>query len=254
MKFLVEKVEKDLIFDFTFILKKCKEYYDWLGEELEIKYCNNDIPHNLENPDEYIPVGSIEFVSNYLKEYYPNAIETIKPINVPESLFKYAGRKIVNCTDYKHQNLDLFYNNFEYGDNLYRKSNKDLKDPSNGIVKYTDDFSFVDYQVSEVIDVLSEWRIFVHHNEIKYISNYGGDPTVFPDLSRIYAMISDYSKEAPVAYTLDVGIGHKYTNYTFIMEVHRFFSCGLYGFSDLKTIPIMLAQTWNEMKRYKKKD
>ena len=68
MKFLVEKVERDLIFDFTFILKKCKEYYDWLGEPFEIKYCNNEIPHNFKDYDKYIPVGSIEFVSNYLKD------------------------------------------------------------------------------------------------------------------------------------------------------------------------------------------
>ena len=58
-------------------------------------------------------------------------------------------------------------------------------------------------------------------------------------------MIETYKPEAPVAYTLDIGV-EKYRG-TFIIECHRFFSCGLYGFSDHRRYPKMLSQEWAEI-------
>ena len=49
-------------------------------------------------------------------------------------------------------------------------------------------------------------------------------------------------------YTLDVGIN---SEKTFVIECHRFFSCGLYGYCDHNTIPIMFSQAWYEMKNLK---
>jgi len=59
----------------------------------------------------------------------------------------------------------------------------------------------------------------------------------------IKQMIQDY-KSAPKAYTLDVGINEKGT---FIIECHTFFSCGLYGFTDYKLLPLMFISAWNEL-------
>jgi hypothetical protein len=56
-------------------------------------------------------------------------------------------------------------------------------------------------------------------------------------------MIKAYSKEAPVAYTLDVGVNKKHT---FIIEAHDFFSCGLYGFADLKLLPLMFYRWFRD--------
>lgn len=50
-------------------------------------------------------------------------------------------------------------------------------------------------------------------------------------------MIEEY-KEAPIAYTLDVAITDK--GDTVVLEVHDFFSCGLYGFNDYRKLPYML--------------
>ena len=58
-------------------------------------------------------------------------------------------------------------------------------------------------------------------------------------------MIKDY-KDSPLSYTLDVGINN---NGTFIIEVHPFVSCGLYGFSDYRILCYMFENGFNYIKR-----
>ena len=72
----------------------------------------------------------------------------------------------------------------------------------------------------------------------------------FPDSYEIHKMVEDY-KKSPKTYTLDVAVIKKSEDCykTVIIEAHRFFSCGLYGFSDHARIPKMFSQCWNEMKR-----
>lgn len=48
-------------------------------------------------------------------------------------------------------------------------------------------------------------------------------------------------KEAPEAYTIDVGVTSD--GNTVLIEVHDFFSCGLYGFDDAKNLPNMYIST-----------
>jgi hypothetical protein len=39
MKFLIQKVKNEIVYDFAFELIRSKEFYDWLGEgEFEIEY------------------------------------------------------------------------------------------------------------------------------------------------------------------------------------------------------------------------
>ena len=57
-------------------------------------------------------------------------------------------------------------------------------------------------------------------------------------------MIKNYTT-SPKAYTLDIGVNKK--DGTFVIEVHNFFSCGLYGFSDHKLLPLMFISGWKEL-------
>ena len=78
--------------------------------------------------------------------------------------------------------------------------------------------------------------------EIVGLQNYAGDFMSFPDTYKIQQMIDAYIK-AQIAYTLDVGI---FGNDTFVIEVHDFFSCGLYGFSNHNILPFMFSRWFNE--------
>ncbi len=80
------------------------------------------------------------------------------------------------------------------------------------------------------------------NGELVGLQNYSGDFVNFPDVKKINKMISVYA--GPVAYTLDVGINSRGT---FVVEVHDFFSCGLYGFSDRKILPFMFSKLFHEI-------
>ena len=125
--------------------------------------------------------------------------------------------------------------------NIFVKSNEKIKGYKD-IVEPQGKCPSGDFIVSEEIEIESEWRAFVHKNKLVGLQNYLGDFTMFPDTNIISEMIKTYV-DCPPAYTLDVGINKQ--NGTFIIEVHAFFSCGLYGFNDYNILPKMLIQTFN---------
>lgn len=244
MRFLVEKINGQIVHDFSFQLKAAKEFWDWYGvEKMSIRYLNGMDFSMIRNPGLFTPVGSVDFVSGYLRRFYPEKTASLRPLNVPLELFPFAGRKIINVT--KIDDLKGF---FDGGVEVYRKSLDLIKHPDNGLFPVRSAEDFVGFQVAEKIDIMSEWRVFVFHHIIQHVSNYAGDTLLFPSEKTISEMVGSYADSAPVAYTLDVGVTG--AGETVVIECHRFFSCGLYGFSDLKRIPIMLSQCWFEMKTY----
>lgn len=256
MKFLVQKIDNKLTLDFCHELMVSQIYAKWRGENFTIKYVNDGkVPENIKRPQQYIPIGTVEFVRGYIERYFPNKKECLKPLNVPECLRVYAGRYVWNIVDPYSDKDDyatvksLFSDNFKEGDKLYRKSLYKIKDENNGLIIFDPNKleEIAGYQVSKEMSpkILSEWRVFVYHDDIQQVCYYDGDPIVFPDAYRIRNMVDEYSKNnAPIAYTLDICV----TEYgTYVMECHRFFSCGLYGFSDYRKLPYMFSQAWFEM-------
>lgn len=252
MKFLIQRSPDRKVFhDFAFELMQAQQYYEWLGkEELEIRWTANISFKHIDNPDEYIPVGSVEFISAYMRKFYQKAAEkALKPLNVPEAFYPNAKRSIgtFNMSD-SNNNASNFFGNIK---KVYCKSTSRIKDENNGLY-YIDSLPKEgEWQISEYLDIISEWRVFVFNGNIEYIGNYSGDCMVFPNADEITEMVrmwhTIYPNECPKAYTLDVAVARE--RGTIVMECHRFFSCGLYGFSDHARIPKMLSQEWHEMKR-----
>lgn len=235
--------QKDLKSDYVFELERAKEYYDWLGEE-KMTIRKIVFPTLLvaavPDPDKYIPVGELCFIEAYVKQFYPQAAGALKPLNVPECLFSFAGRQITNVR--KPEDIEKL----KFHKGMYCKHLDKVKFLGNGPAYDRTVDELINYQVSDIVIINSEWRIIVFHNEIQYVANYAGDPLIFPDRKTIKDMIAAFAPEAPVAYTLDVGVNWKQT---FVIECHRFYSCGLYGFSDLLKYPKMLSQAWREILR-----
>ena len=170
----------------------------------------------------YIPIGSVEFVSAWFKHFHNHKP---LPINVPEELFDYVERGIFNGP---HYDMD------DILDKRFVKSNDQIKG-FQLIIDNTYPLLEGNYQFSELIDIDSEWRGFVFKGELVGLQHYSGEFTIFPDVEHMKSMIQAY-KSAPIAYTLDVGV---HDDRTFVIEVHDFFSCGLYGFSDHRILPFM---------------
>jgi len=220
MKFLIQTVNDEIVHDFSFQLKEAVRYRNWYyNYNIDIiEYTDSTTPEYKEG---YCPVRPVEFVTYYLNKYFN---KTPKPVNVPEELYKYANRRIVVG------NEDSYIGD----ESVFAKSHDKIK----RFADTTDHNTTLPvglYQFSDIIDMESEWRCFVYNKELVGLQNYSGEFTLFPDVCTITEMINNYNNQ-PIAYTLDVGVTG---STTFVVEVHDFFSCGLYGFRDNRILPLM---------------
>lgn len=239
MIFLIQTINEKIKHDFSFHLIRAIEYLnEW--KNVGIGYILTE--HTSNYSINTIPVGSVEFVSECIKNGYNI---NLKPKNVPEILFPFAGRKIKNSNKIEYLT--------EYRDNIFIKSNNIIKCNFNGIYdKNLDIFdeNFTNVQISDLINIVSEYRCFVFNNKLIGCKNYCGDYTMLPKFEVINKMINVYKNQAPASYTLDVGITDN--NKTCVIEVHDFFSCGLYGFDNYDKLPYMFSQWFYELVNKKK--
>ena len=210
--------------------RRCNEYITFTKEEISTAdfRCSNVA----------IPVGTIEFIEGYLKNICK--IEKMNPIEIPKVL----RREEFLCRDYKIVDKDYV----EKLDGKY-------------FIKYAShlkDFSFVGdtntlkelnkkkneilkeglYVVSEIKEIISEYRVFVVDDDIKGIQFYNGDVLTMPlpnEIKKIKKMTGMYvlDKDRPRAYTMDIAIikNDKNQRDIMIIEVHPFACVGLYGFN-----------------------
>lgn len=178
-----------------------------------------------------IPVGSINFVREYLKLVHN--ISDLTPIEVPIVLRKsnYLKREYLVLKREELPKKGVYFlksastlKGFGYlGEisNIVNSKNSFLNDEL--------------YVLSEKVEILSEYRCFVLNDIIKGIQHYNGDCTetlTKDDINLIKEMVKEYSKDdfRPKAYTLDVGIIKD--KGVAILEVHTHSSVGLYGYDD----------------------
>lgn len=217
MKFLIQTIEGEIKYDFSFSLIQSINYQKWLKrDDIDFLFTDKKL-----YPD-YIPIGSVEFVINYLNKHY-NLIP--KPKNIPKELldYKWTNRYVFNGTDK------------DITDKKFIKSNDSIK----GFTEISKNAPPGNYQISDIIDIKSEWRCFIYKGKLVGLQNYSGEFDTFPNVNKIKSIIKNY-KSQPVAFTLDVGITEK--NETSIIEVHDFFSVGLYGFSNYNILPFMFSR------------
>lgn len=217
MKFLIQTINGKVKHDFSFTLLESIEFQNWLRNDKSFEVCFTD---EATMPN-YIPIGSVEFVSKYINDYYGI---TPKPKNIPLELIgkNWTGRTVINGTE-----KDIIGEKFV-------KSNDKIK----SFTEICKAAPVGNYQISDLIDIESEWRAFVFEDKLVGLQNYSGEFDIFPNVDKIKAMINAY-KTQPIAFTLDVAISN---NDTVIIEVHDFFSCGLYGFSEHKILPFMFSK------------
>jgi hypothetical protein len=217
MKFLIQTINGKIKHDFSFTLLESIEFQNWLRNDKSFEACFTDEP----TMPNYIPIGSVEFVSKYITDYYGI---TPKPKNIPLELIgkNWAGRTVINGTE-----KDIVGEKFVKSNDRIKSFTEFCKTAPEG-----------NYQISDLIDIESEWRAFVFEGKLVGLQNYSGEFDVFPNVDKIKAMINAY-KTQPIAFTLDVAISN---NDTVIIEVHDFFSCGLYGFSEHKILPFMFSK------------
>ncbi len=83
-----------------------------------------------------------------------------------------------------------------------------------------------DVYVSEVVDFVSEYRVFVRYGEVLDVRHYKGDWRYYPDYKVIESCINDFY-DSPKAYALDFGVTED--GRTLVVEVNASCSIGSYG-------------------------
>ena len=228
MKFLIQTIKGEIVHDFAFTLLEALRYHKWMGRDYHM-YMTTE--YGVDEPG-WIPVGSVEFVQDYLKSAYDL---TVTPRNVPVELMpkQFSGRAMRNTHISRPTNVTSLNIHIKSNDNIKQEIDLTKVPPGS-------------YQTSPVQDYISEWRTFVWRGDLVGLQNYAGDFTKFPDLNQIRYMMKAF--KGPCAYTLDLGIYEG----TYVVEVHDFFSVGLYGFADLQLLPLLLGGWFNEFLRENK--
>lgn len=264
MKFLLQE---DILLDFIFALQKAKEWWDWWKpEEKIIEFVDSGCSK------EICPIGSIEFCLDYYKQLGI----VLKPMNIPENLWTYGIGYVSEYGSGKNIRIEDFINRlknknrlsndrikhlvYEHSPGWFIKSESKFKYPGNGFYGSLGDFINSDYYDSSdlyqigrgVVGLQDEWRIFVFEKKILDMKRYSFEESPLsvhsPDLEIINTVIEKIDLPS---YSFDLGIvdqnyripNHEPKYTTKIVEVHDFFSCGLYGFDDYKILPYMLYRS-----------
>lgn len=166
-----------------------------------------------------IPLGDIKFTESVLKEYYN--ISRMEPIEVPKALRK---------TEFLNREYKIIRGKNIQSGYKFIKDVSELKSYTYlGSTQYLEIEPDKLYQVSEVLDIKSEYRVYIIGGKVYNIVNYDGDCRIFPNISLIEKANLIYSNQAdyPKSYTMDICIDSK--GRTSIIEIHNLFSCGLYS-------------------------
>ncbi len=181
----------------------------------------------------YINIRENPFICSFntmRKLFIDNQIK-IEPIDYPEEIMKFSGRRISLFTVeeiislYKKEVLCGYYKNCFIKPYITKQFITFwLNDNTLSLLESFDGNTKI--WVSQLIDIESEWRIFVHKNRVVGSSYYSGNFKLTPDYDYINDIVSTY-KSSPVGYTLDIGMLSHDANT--IIEVNDFWGIGSYG-------------------------
>lgn len=183
-----------------------------------------------------IPIGSINFVSTWLKVFYN--IDKENPIEIPPILRtdEFLKRKYSIVTADKLPRTGRYFikdvsklKEFTYSGDLeyflFDEMFEPAKSPYDYSLRINPDHLF---QVSEIVNILSEYRVYIIDGKIENIANYNGDVTLFPDVELIKKANDLYSTQPdyPKSYSMDLMITPRGTAIT---EIHNYTSLGHYS-------------------------
>ena len=167
--------------------------------------------------EDAIPLGTIEFVNTYFAIFHNTEM---KPIEIPQCLrHEYFLKRKYDIVNYEDIPED--------GRWFIKDASKLKSFQCIGNKNNVENIEGHKYQVSEIIDIKSEYRVYFIDGKLYSIANYNGDPCLLPDIELIQNANMKYSldKDYPSSYTMDVAVTGKGTC---IIECHVLFSCGLY--------------------------
>jgi hypothetical protein len=167
------------------------------------------------------------------------------PLNIPEPLLSYAGRKVWATTlgevrrQFAVEGKTAFIKPLAAAKEfagLVLANPRDLDR-----VRHLDDDLAV--QAAEPVPFVSEWRYFVSRGAVVGTAHYKGDCFTHPDSATVRKAVADYTG-APAAYGLDFGVTAD--GRTLLIEANDGYALGCYGL-DPVIHAAMLEDRWCEV-------
>ena len=195
-----------------------------------------EVPLNSKN----IIVGCIEDTLTFFNKL---GLSTPSPLHIPPSLEKYCNRYVEYMTMESFLSSSISYPKFIKPHSKIKEfiSGVIRKDSSKIYFKDVDPTTII--QVSEVVDIISEYRGFVIGGELKSLQHYIGDFKIFPNCQVIEKAISEY-KDQPIGYSIDFGITSG--GDTVLIECNDGWSLGCYG-CDPTIYTNLLTKRWMQL-------
>lgn len=167
---------------------------------------------------------------------------SIPDIDYPKSIERFLGRNIWKSTINAISDSPEQWNVF-----VKPVRNKAFK---GRVVKSTRDLigcgtcdSDTEVYVSDIVDFISEYRVFVRYGQILDIRHYGGAWDSFPSPNVIKDCVDSFT-DSPKAYAADFGVTRD--GRTLLVEVNTTCSIGSYGLDVLKYAKF-LSTRWAEL-------
>lgn len=189
---------------------------------------------------EDIIIGYVNTVNHYM---YDHGIK-LPNLDYPDSISEYLGRKIwMSTLSRVNMNPELWpvfikpVENKQFTGVVVR-SPKDLIGCGKAYI-------VGDSQVycSEVVDFITEWRVFVRYGRIVGVSQYSGDWRKSIDAALVENCIKDYH-DAPAGYSADFGLTRD--GRLLLIEINDGYSLGSYGLYYADYTKLLLAR-WSEL-------
>jgi hypothetical protein len=219
----------------------------------EIKPFNDIVKDEIRNTD--VLVAFIEDIKIFLRR---NGYAIPTPFNIPE--------EFINSPFLSNRNIEIMsFGDFKNNPKrpIFVKPYEEVKAyfPS-GVISSVgnehllfkgtpDDFKVM---ISDVVDMVTEYRCFIHKGNLVDIKHYNGDFTLFPRIDTTnnlltYVKTSEwYANIKPMSFTIDVAVvKHQDGSYsTELIELQDFWAIGHYGL-DPVLYAKMLRDRWYQI-------
>lgn len=182
-----------------------------------------------------IPLGNVSFIERYLQTFKgierDNAIEVPPVLRTDEFLkrkYSIVPRDSIPrqgsyfIKDATQQKCFSYKGELEYylHDEMFQEKTSEF-DTS---IRLAPDHL---YQVSEIVHILAEYRVYILNRQINSMCIFAGNPLLFPDAELVKKAVRliNAQPDSPRSYSLDLMITPRGTAVT---EVHTFLGIGLY--------------------------
>ncbi|MEO1336567.1 MAG: ATP-grasp domain-containing protein [Myxococcota bacterium] len=167
--------------------------------------------------------GNIQLTTLFIRHLWDPNFEIIDCY--PETLKPFYGRdiRLVTVGEFKKEDRALFVKPQKA--KLFNGGVQTFSEIEPFLQREEDIDATLCY-VSEPLDILAEYRCFVHKGELVGIEHCSGDFCRYPDPGEIRRWIAAFTDQ-PVAYCMDVGLTE---DRQIIVEINDVLCCGTYGF------------------------